>query len=59
MRLSSAALAWDDEPLGRFEKEVANGWQRDDAPFAEHLLGAYFPLVCVAFPLVCVAVQIQ
>ena len=28
--------------MGRFERELANGWEYDDDPLADHLLGAYY-----------------
>lgn len=28
--------------MARFERELANGWEYDDDPLADHLLGAYY-----------------
>jgi len=33
---------WADEAMARFERELANGWEYDDDPRADHLLGAYY-----------------
>ena len=33
---------WADEALARFERELANGWQYDEDPRADHLFGAYY-----------------
>jgi hypothetical protein len=33
---------WADEARGRFERELANGWEYDDDPPADHLFGAYY-----------------
>ena len=34
--------AWADEALKRFERELANGWEYDEDPRADHLFGAYY-----------------
>jgi hypothetical protein len=33
---------WADEAMARFERELADGWQYDDDPPADHLFGAYY-----------------
>jgi hypothetical protein len=33
---------WADEAMARFERELANGWEYDDDPLADHLFGAYY-----------------
>jgi hypothetical protein len=33
---------WADEARARFERELANGWEYDDDPLADHLLGPYY-----------------
>jgi hypothetical protein len=33
---------WADEALARFERELANGWEYDEDPPADHLFGAYY-----------------
>ena len=33
---------WAEEAMTRFERELANGWEYDDDPLADHLLGAYY-----------------
>src|ERR671913_1745813 len=33
---------WADEAMARFEREMANGWQCKEAPFADHPFGAYY-----------------
>ena len=33
---------WADEALARFERELANGWEYDEDPRADHLFGAYY-----------------
>jgi hypothetical protein len=33
---------WADEARVRFERELANGWQYDEDPPADHLFGAYY-----------------
>ena len=33
---------WANEAMARFERELANGWEYDDDPGADHLLGAYY-----------------
>jgi hypothetical protein len=33
---------WADEAMARFERELANGWEYDDDPLADHLLGPYY-----------------
>lgn len=33
---------WADEAMARFERELANGWEYDDDPPADHLFGAYY-----------------
>jgi hypothetical protein len=34
--------AWADEARARFERELANGWEYDDDPPADHLFGSYY-----------------
>jgi hypothetical protein len=33
---------WADEAMARFEREMANGWEHDEDPRADHLFGAYY-----------------
>ena len=33
---------WADEAMARFERELANGWEYDEDPRADHLFGAYY-----------------
>ena len=33
---------WADEAMARFERELADGWEYDDDPLADHLFGAYY-----------------
>jgi hypothetical protein len=33
---------WADEAKGRFERELANGWEYDEDPVADHPFGAYY-----------------
>jgi hypothetical protein len=33
---------WADEAMRRFERELADGWQSVDDPFADHPFGAYY-----------------
>ena len=33
---------WADEAMTRFERELADGWDYDDDPVADHLFGAYY-----------------
>lgn len=33
---------WADEALGRFERELANGWDYDEDLVADHPFGAYY-----------------
>src|SRR5687768_9828532 len=33
---------WADDALAQFERELANGWNYDDDPAADHLFGAYY-----------------
>ena len=33
---------WAEEALVRFERELANGWEYDEDPRADHLFGAYY-----------------
>jgi hypothetical protein len=33
---------WADEAKGRFERELANGWEYDEDPLADHPFGAYY-----------------
>ena len=33
---------WADEALARFEQELADGWEDDDSPFADHPFGSYY-----------------
>jgi hypothetical protein len=33
---------WADEAMARFERELANGWEYDKDPPADHLFGAYY-----------------
>ena len=33
---------WADEARTRFERELANGWEYDEDPPADHLFGAYY-----------------
>jgi hypothetical protein len=33
---------WANEAMGRFERELANGWEYDEDPRADHLFGAYY-----------------
>ena len=33
---------WADEARVRFERELANGWEYDEDPPADHLFGAYY-----------------
>jgi hypothetical protein len=33
---------WADEAKARFERELALGWEYDDAPPGDHLFGAYY-----------------
>jgi hypothetical protein len=33
---------WADEARARFERELANGWEYDEDPPADHLFGAYY-----------------
>jgi hypothetical protein len=33
---------WADEAMARFELELANGWEYDEDPRADHLFGAYY-----------------
>lgn len=33
---------WADEALARFERELANGWEYDEDPIADHPFGAYY-----------------
>jgi hypothetical protein len=34
--------AWADEALGRFERELAGGWEYDEDLVADHPFGAYY-----------------
>ena len=33
---------WADEAMARFEQELANGWEYEEDPRADHLFGAYY-----------------
>ena len=33
---------WADEAMARFERELADGWEYDEDPPADHLFGAYY-----------------
>jgi hypothetical protein len=33
---------WADEALGRFEQELAGGWDYDEDPVADHPFGSYY-----------------
>ena len=33
---------WADEALGRFEHELAGGWEYDEDPVADHPFGSYY-----------------
>lgn len=33
---------WANEAMAQFERELANGWEHDEDPGADHLLGAYY-----------------
>ena len=33
---------WADEAMGRFDRELANGWDYDDDPLSDHPFGAYY-----------------
>jgi hypothetical protein len=33
---------WANEAKGRFERELANGWEYDEDPPADHLFGSYY-----------------
>ena len=33
---------WAGEAMARFERELANGWEYDEDPHADHLFGAYY-----------------
>ena len=33
---------WADEARARFERDLANGWEYDEDPPADHLFGAYY-----------------
>jgi hypothetical protein len=33
---------WADEARARFERELANGWEYDEDPRADHLFGTYY-----------------
>lgn len=33
---------WVEEAMARFQRQLANGWEYDDDPLADHLLGAYY-----------------
>lgn len=33
---------WADEALAQFEQELANGWEYDEDPLADHPFGAYY-----------------
>ena len=33
---------WADEAMARFERELANGWEYDEEPLADHPFGAYY-----------------
>src|SRR5918993_5636057 len=33
---------WADEAMARFEREMDNGWQCKEDPFADHPFGAYY-----------------
>jgi hypothetical protein len=33
---------WADEAKARFERELANGWEHDEDPPADHLFGVYY-----------------
>src|ERR671912_1056899 len=33
---------WADEAMARFERGLANGWEYDEDPPADHLFGAYY-----------------
>lgn len=33
---------WANEAMARFERELANGWEHDEDPPADHLFGAYY-----------------
>ena len=34
--------AWADEAMARFERELADGWEYDEDPVADHPFGAYY-----------------
>jgi hypothetical protein len=34
--------AWADEALGRFEQELAGGWEYEEDPVADHPFGSYY-----------------
>jgi hypothetical protein len=33
---------WADDAMGRFDRELANGWQCEADPLGDHLFGAYY-----------------
>jgi hypothetical protein len=33
---------WADEAMAQFERELANGWEYDEDPLADHPFGAYY-----------------
>jgi hypothetical protein len=33
---------WADDAMGRFDRELANGWQYEADPLGDHLFGAYY-----------------
>jgi hypothetical protein len=33
---------WADEAMGRFDRELAKGWDYDDDPISDHPFGAYY-----------------
>jgi hypothetical protein len=33
---------WADEAMARFERELANGWEYEEDPRADHLFGSYY-----------------
>ena len=33
---------WADEAMALFERELADGWEYDEDPLADHLFGAYY-----------------
>jgi hypothetical protein len=33
---------WANEAMGRFERELADGWNYDDDPMADHPFGSYY-----------------